>query len=52
VCDAGLAKARPLRVGGRTADRVEILEGVASGERVVADAALGLEDRAAIEEIP
>ncbi|CAN5925386.1 N/A [soil metagenome] len=52
VCDAGLAKARPLRVGGRTADRVEILEGVVAGERVVADAALGLEDGAAIEVLP
>ncbi len=52
VCEAGKAKTRSLRVGGRLPDRVEIVEGVAAGERVVADAALGLEDGAAIEVAP
>ena len=52
VCDGAKAVTRPLRVGGRTRDRVEILAGVVAGERVVADAALGLEDGAAIEVAP
>lgn len=52
VCDAGKAKSRSLRVGARTSDRVEIVEGVVAGERVVADAALGLEDGALIEVVP
>ena len=50
VCEAGgKARTRSLRVGGRTPTRVEIVEGVNAGESVVADAALGLEDGAAIE---
>lgn len=52
VCDGGKAKVRPLHVGGRSHERVEIIEGVAAGELVVADAALGLEDGAAIEIVP
>lgn len=52
VCEAGTAKSRSVRVGGRTPERVEIVEGVVAGERVVADAALGLEDGAPIEVAP
>lgn len=52
VCDGNKAKTRSLHVGGRTTDRVEIVDGVVVGERVVADAALGLEDGAPIEVVP
>ena len=52
VCDGSKAVTRHLRVGARTRDRVEIIEGVVAGERVVADAALGLDDGAAIEVAP
>jgi RND family efflux transporter MFP subunit len=52
VCDGATAKTRALRVGARAQDRVEIVEGVAAGERVIADAALGVEDGAALEVAP
>ncbi len=52
VCAAGTARTRSVQVGGRTPARVEIRDGIAAGEQVIADAALGLEDGAAIEVAP
>jgi multidrug efflux pump subunit AcrA (membrane-fusion protein) len=52
VCDGSKVAARALRVGARTRERVEVIAGVTAGERVVSDAALGLEDGAAIEVVP
>lgn len=52
VCAGDVAKARAIRVGGRTGERVEVVEGVAAGERVIVDGALGLEDGTPIEVTP
>jgi len=49
VVDArGIAHARPVRVGGRSETRVEILDGIAAGERVVTTGAYGVTDSARI----
>jgi multidrug efflux pump subunit AcrA (membrane-fusion protein) len=41
-----VAEVRAVKLGARQGDRVQVLEGAALGERVVADHALGLEPRA------
>jgi membrane fusion protein (multidrug efflux system) len=40
----GIALARPVKIGGRTEAKVEILEGLSGGETVVAKGAFGVED--------
>ena len=50
LCDHGHARVRPVEVGARAADAVEIVRGVEAGDRVVSDGALGLNDGAAIVE--
>ncbi len=52
VCDGSKARTRALQVGGRASGLVEIIDGLVSGERVVSDGALGLEDGAAIGVAP
>lgn len=52
VCDGAHAKARAVHVGGRQGARVEIVEGVREGERVVAEAQVGVVDGAPIQEVP
>jgi RND family efflux transporter MFP subunit len=42
--DDGIAHARPIRIGARDASRVEILDGVAAGERVITHGAYALRD--------
>jgi RND family efflux transporter MFP subunit len=49
VDSAGVAHARPVTVGGRSATGAEITEGIAAGERVVTAGAFGVEDGARIE---
>ena len=44
----GRAHQRPVKTGIREADRVQIIEGVAAGERVVASGAYGLPDNSKI----
>lgn len=48
VDSSGIAHARPVRVGGRSEARAEILEGLAAGERVVTTGAYGVTDSARI----
>jgi multidrug efflux pump subunit AcrA (membrane-fusion protein) len=45
----GLARQRPVKVGIRNGDDVQILEGVASNEKVVTSGAYGLPDKAKIK---
>ena len=45
---AGVAHARPVTVGGRTDKTVEIVNGLAAGERVVTYGAYGVEDSAKV----
>ena len=52
VCDAGQARVATVRVGTRGTERIEILEGLAAGQRVAVDEVVGLEDGAALEELP
>ncbi|HEU4565687.1 MAG TPA: efflux RND transporter periplasmic adaptor subunit [Gemmatimonadaceae bacterium] len=53
VVDArGVAHARPVVVGGRTADTAEIVRGLAAGERVVTYGAYGVEDGARVAPDP
>ena len=44
VVEKGAAKARPVRTALRSADRVEIVEGLSGGETVIVDSPLGLGD--------
>lgn len=44
----GVASARPVTLGGRTDDRVEILTGLRGGERVVTQGAFGVQDSARV----
>ncbi|HSU33833.1 MAG TPA: efflux RND transporter periplasmic adaptor subunit [Bryobacteraceae bacterium] len=44
-----MAHERPVTVGVREKDQVQILKGVAAGEQVIVDGALGLDDKAKIE---
>ncbi len=44
VCDHGIAKVRAVTIGTRTPDTIEVTKGLAAGEQVVIDHALGLED--------
>ena len=48
VDSAGIAHARPVEVGGRSPTRVEIVRGLAAGERVVTTGAYGVTDSANI----
>ena len=48
VDSAGIAHTRPVRVGGRSERRAEILQGLAPGERVVTTGAYGVTDSAKI----
>lgn len=52
LCEDGHARTRSLRVGGRLPDRVEIVDGVRDGDRVVADAPVGIADGASIQVLP
>jgi RND family efflux transporter MFP subunit len=52
VCGHGVAEMRPVKVGYRDADRFELLEGLAPGERVAIDHVLGLDDGTKIEPAP
>ena len=45
---AGVAHARPVAVGARTAQAVEITRGLTAGERVVTYGAYGVEDSAKV----
>lgn len=49
VAENGVAKARPVRLGIRTADKVQILEGLAPGELVVSFGQRKLKDGSAIQ---
>jgi RND family efflux transporter MFP subunit len=44
VCDKGVARVRPVKVGNRGERGVELADGVKAGEEVVVDHVLGLED--------
>ena len=44
----GTALARPVKIGGRTEVKVEILDGLSGGETVVAKGAFGVEDSAKV----
>jgi hypothetical protein len=48
VDSAGVAHARPVTVGVRTGTLVEIVNGVAAGERVVTYGAYGVDDGAKV----
>ena len=48
----GLAHARPVKVGVRHGNDVQILNGVKAGEEVIVEGALGLDDKAKIEAKP
>ncbi len=49
VADAGRARSRLVTVGARTANRVEVLSGLAPGDNVIAPVPLGLGDGAKVE---
>lgn len=52
VVDAkGTAIAREVRIGGRTATKIEIVEGLNGGEKVVSQGAFGVTDSAKVERI-
>jgi RND family efflux transporter MFP subunit len=48
VDKTGTARARPVKIGGRTETKVEILEGLQGGETVVTQGAYGLSDSAKV----
>jgi membrane fusion protein, multidrug efflux system len=48
IGDDGLAHAQSVRLGARTADRVEVLEGLEVGARIVGDGAYSVRDSARI----
>lgn len=48
VDNAGVAHEHEVKVGGRSADGVEILEGVSAGDRVVTFGAYGMQDSAKV----
>jgi RND family efflux transporter MFP subunit len=48
VDNAGMAHEHEVKIGGRTANGVEILEGVAAGDRVVTFGAYGMQDSAKV----
>ena len=50
MCDQHHAHVRPVEVGAREADRVEIARGLGVGDRVVIDAVLALDDGAALDD--
>lgn len=52
VDQAGIAHARPVRVGGRTGALAHIVSGVAPGERVVTYGAYGLDDSTKVAPLP
>jgi RND family efflux transporter MFP subunit len=49
VVDQGVARARIITTGGRSADMVEVLSGLSAGETVIAPAPSGLLDGARVE---
>ncbi len=49
VDSAGIAHARPVKVGGRTDKVAEIRDGVSAGERVVTEGAYGVQDSARVQ---
>ncbi|MEP7000264.1 MAG: efflux transporter periplasmic adaptor subunit, partial [bacterium] len=50
VVDAkGTATAHEVKIGGRTETKVEILEGLSGGEKVVTQGAFGVADSAKVE---
>ena len=49
VDSTGIARARPVVVGGRSEARAEILQGLAAGERVVTTGAYGVTDSAKVQ---
>ena len=49
VDSAGIARARPVVVSGRSEARAEILQGLAAGERVVTTGAYGVTDSAKVQ---
>ena len=49
VCGHGVAEVRAVQIGYRDADRVEVLSGLAPGERVAIDHVLGLDEGTKIE---
>jgi len=48
VDSAGIAHEQPVKIGGRTATGVEILEGLSAGDRIVTFGAYGMEDSAKV----
>lgn len=48
VDSAGIAHEHEVKIGGRTANGVEILEGVSAGDRIVTFGAYGMEDSAKV----
>ena len=44
VCDNGVARVRAVTIGQRTETTTEIVQGIASGEQIVTDHVLGLEE--------
>lgn len=51
VDSAGVAHARPVKVGGRTDRAAEITDGLAAGERVVTYGAYGVDDSAKVVQV-
>lgn len=49
ACDKGVARVKPVTVGVREGDRVEIASGLAAGDSIVVDRPLGLDDGQAIK---
>jgi membrane fusion protein, multidrug efflux system len=52
VAEAGVARTRLVTLGRRSQDRVEVLSGLAAGERIIYPAPAGLEDGARVEVRP
>jgi HlyD family secretion protein len=48
VCEHNVAHVREVKIGERTASTAEILDGLAAGEQIVVDHALGIEDNQAL----
>jgi multidrug efflux pump subunit AcrA (membrane-fusion protein) len=46
------AAVKPVKLGARTGDRVEVVDGVAAGDAVVVRHVVGLEDGAALQVRP
>jgi HlyD family secretion protein len=52
VAEDGRARVRPLKLGLRTLDRVEVLEGLADGDVVLADPTLAERSRVRVRLLP